>query len=112
MMDEQLHILRDLRMPAYPQIFRLRQKFQSPRVEDIAGEVQRQLAKLELARHVRPGHSVAISAGSRGIANLPVILRAIVAHLQGLGARPFAVPAMGSHGGGTAEGQQIGRAHV
>jgi len=106
MMDEQLHLLRDLRMPAYPQIFRLRQKFQSPRVEDISGEVQRQLAKLELARHVRPGHSVAISAGSRGIANLPVILRAIVEHLQGLGARPFAVPAMGSHGGGTAEGQR------
>lgn len=93
-------------MSAYPQIFRLRQKFQSPRVDDVPGEVHRQLARLDLGRKVRPGQSVAITAGSRGIANIAVILRAIVEHLKGLGARPFIVPAMGSHGGGTAEGQR------
>ncbi len=49
---------------------------------------------------------MAITAGSRGIANVAVILRAIAGHLQDLGARPFIVPAMGSHGGGTAQGQQ------
>jgi len=49
---------------------------------------------------------VAITAGSRGIANIQVIIRAIVEYLSGLGAEPFVVPAMGSHGGGTAQGQQ------
>lgn len=47
-----------------------------------------------------------MTAGSRGIANIPVILRAAVEHLKQLGAKPFLVPAMGSHGGGTAEGQR------
>jgi hypothetical protein len=49
---------------------------------------------------------VALTAGSRGIANLAAILRAVVEHLRRLEAKPFIVPAMGSHGGGTAEGQQ------
>jgi hypothetical protein len=47
-----------------------------------------------------------VSAGSRGIANIATIIKAIVEHLQQLGAKPFVVPAMGSHGGGTAEGQR------
>jgi len=90
----------------FPQIFRLRQKFPSPRVDDVAAEVHGQLAQLQLAGKVRPGQSVAITAGSRGIANIRTILWAIVDHLKGLGAKPFIVPAMGSHGGGTAEGQR------
>ena len=61
---------------------------------------------LELHRRVQPGQSVAITAGSRGIANIAVILRAAVEHFRSLGAEPFLVPAMGSHGGGTAEGQR------
>ncbi|MCA9065365.1 MAG: DUF2088 domain-containing protein, partial [Planctomycetaceae bacterium] len=54
---------------------------------------------------VKPGQSVAITAGSRGIANIPIILKGIVDHFKSLGAKPFIVPAMGSHGGGTVEGQ-------
>jgi hypothetical protein len=75
-------------------------------VADVHGEVRRQLERLDLARQVKPGQSVAIAAGSRGIAGMPGILRAIAEHLKGLGADPFLVPAMGSHGGGTAEGQR------
>ncbi len=75
-------------------------------VEDVAGEVERQLASLALAHRVRPGQTVAITAGSRGIANLALILRAAVDHFRRLGAKPILVPAMGSHGGGTAEGQR------
>src|SRR5262245_33538708 len=90
----------------YPQFFRVRQKFQRPRVEDVPAEVQRQLAQLELRRSIRPGQSVAITGGSRGIANIAQIIKAIVDHLKSLDARPFIVPAMGSHGGGTAEGQR------
>jgi hypothetical protein len=90
----------------FPEIFRLRQHFERPRVEDVAGEVLARLTKLNLAAKIRPGQSVAVTAGSRGIANIPTILRAIVEHLRSLGAKPFLVPAMGSHGGGTAQGQR------
>jgi hypothetical protein len=55
---------------------------------------------------VRAGQTVALSVGSRGIVDIAVVVRAAVDHLKGLGARPFVFPAMGSHGGGTAEGQR------
>jgi hypothetical protein len=61
---------------------------------------------LNLAQTVRPGQTVAVTAGSRGIANIVSILRAAINHLRELGAPPFLVPAMGSHGGGTAAGQR------
>lgn len=93
-------------MPDYPQIFRVRQTFERPQVTDIPGEVAAQLASLSLQKSVKPGQSVAITAGSRGIANIQLVIKAIVDHFKGLGAKPFIVPAMGSHGGGTAEGQQ------
>ncbi len=93
-------------MLSLPKIFRLRQRFEGPRVADVAAEVQRQLTRLELSKKLRPGQSIAITAGSRGIAQIAEILRAIAAHLKSLGGRPFLVPAMGSHGGGTADGQR------
>ena len=89
-----------------PRMIRVRQRFERPLVTDIPGEVQRQLASLNLGRRVRPGQSVAITAGSRGIANIAVITRAIVSHCRDLGLQPFIVPAMGSHGGATADGQR------
>ncbi|MFI4875903.1 MAG: lactate racemase domain-containing protein [Blastopirellula sp. JB062] len=89
----------------FPKLFRLRQTFPRPRVADVVGEVDRQLSSLELGGKVKPGETVAITAGSRGIANIKEIIKAIVDHLKGIGAKPFIVPAMGSHGGGTAEGQ-------
>ena len=93
-------------MSDYPNIFRLRQLFDTPEVSDVAGEVENQLSRLQLAEKIQPGQTVAISAGSRGIANIHIIIKAVVDHLRSLGAEPFIVPAMGSHGGGTAEGQQ------
>jgi hypothetical protein len=93
-------------MPSYPQTFRLRQHFERPRVEDVPAEVERQLERLQLAQLVRPGQSVAIAVGSRGIADIPTIVRGVVQHFLRLGAAPFIVPAMGSHGGGTAAGQR------
>ncbi|HID76213.1 MAG TPA: [Fe-S]-binding protein, partial [Planctomycetaceae bacterium] len=93
-------------MNAYPGIFRVRQRFAATRLVDVTGEVVRQLGRLSLQQRVRPGQTVAITAGSRGIANIQIILRAAVAFLKRLGAEPFIVPAMGSHGGATAEGQR------
>jgi len=87
-------------------MFRVRQTFERPLVDDIPGEVDAQLAALKLSKTIQPGQSVAITAGSRGIANIHLIVKAAVDHVKGLGAEPFVVPAMGSHGGGTAEGQR------
>jgi hypothetical protein len=93
-------------MPDYPLMFRVRQTFERPRVDDIPVEVAAQLSKLNLSETIQPKQSVAITAGSRGIANIHLIIKAIVDHIKSIGAEPFIVPAMGSHGGGTAEGQQ------
>ncbi|MCR9119736.1 MAG: lactate racemase domain-containing protein, partial [bacterium] len=93
-------------MSNYPQMFRVKQLFDAPRVDDVDAEVQQQLAALDLGTRISAGESVAITAGSRGIANIAVIIRSIVQHVQQLGGEPFIVPAMGSHGGGTAEGQR------
>jgi hypothetical protein len=87
-------------------MFRVRQTFERPRVDDIPGEAQAQLKRLALRDRVKPGASVAVTVGSRGIANIHLITKAIVDHLKAIGAKPFIVPAMGSHGGGTAEGQR------
>lgn len=90
----------------FPRMLRLRQKFDCPRLDDIPDEVERQLQALQLGDKVNPGQSVAITVGSRGIANIAVITKAIVDHFKRLKAAPFIVPAMGSHGGGTADGQR------
>ena len=93
-------------MADFPRVFKVKQHFQAVECEDVAGAVESQLAKLNLSEKVKPGDTVAISAGSRGIANIHTAIRAIVQHIQKLGGEPFVVPAMGSHGGGTAEGQR------
>lgn len=92
-------------MSSYPRIFRVRQHFTGPQVADVAAEVKAELSRLPLNQRIKPGQTVAVTAGSRGIANIAVIIRATVEHFKSLGAVPFIVPAMGSHGGGTAEGQ-------
>ena len=92
-------------MSQFPRMFRLRQTFDARRVTDISGEVARQLDSLKLNEQIRPNQTVAITAGSRGMAHIGQITRAAVDHVKGLGATPFIVPAMGSHGGGTAAGQ-------
>lgn len=88
-----------------PRMLRLRRTFEAQRVDDVAAEVDRQLGSLNLSAQVTAGQTVALTAGSRGIANIAVLMRAAVDHFKKLGAVPFIVPAMGSHGGGTAEGQ-------
>jgi hypothetical protein len=88
---------------ALPSMIRVRQTFARPRVADIPRAVTQTLGAAAL--RVKRGDTVAVGAGSRGIANIGVIVGATVAWLKELGARPFVFPAMGSHGGGTAEGQ-------
>jgi hypothetical protein len=92
--------------PRFPQMFRVRQSLSTQRVSDIATTVQTELQKLRLDQRVSANQTVAITVGSRGIANIAEISREIVRYFQAIGARPFIVPAMGSHGGATATGQQ------
>jgi hypothetical protein len=91
---------------AIPPATPLRQTTPQPTVADVTAEVRRQWQSSRLARIVRPGDRVAVACGSRGIANVAVIVRATLDYLRGLGARPFVVAAMGSHGGATPEGQR------
>jgi hypothetical protein len=93
-------------MSRYPQVFRVRQQFEGPRVEDIPETVNTELTRLKLQTRIQPGQSVAVTMGSRGIANIHLVIRATIEHLKSIGAKPYVVPAMGSHGGGTAEGQR------
>ena len=94
-----------------PRMYRIRQTFERPIVKEIGQTVQSELRRLSLEKRVKPGQRVAITAGSRGVANMAAILKATVDHLKSLGARPFIFPAMGSHGGATAEGQVALLAH-
>jgi hypothetical protein len=89
----------------FPKVVKVRQTFPRPRVGDVEGTVREQLRREEIASAVRPGMSVAVTAGSRGIARIDEVLRAVIDGLKEMGAEPFIVPAMGSHGGATAEGQ-------
>lgn len=89
----------------FPKVVKVRQKFPRPRVEDIESALREQLNKEEISASIRPGMSVALTAGSRGVAEIDTILRVLVSILKGMDAEPFIVPAMGSHGGATAEGQ-------
>jgi hypothetical protein len=84
----------------------VRQVQVQPVVADIAKEVREQWSRSSLPRRVRPGQRVAVAVGSRGIANVALMVRTTLDVLRDLKVEPFVVAAMGSHGGGTAEGQR------
>ncbi len=91
---------------AFPRMIKVQQRFDAPQVDDIPGTVKAQIEGLNLSGKVKQGETVAVTVGSRGVSNIAVITKAIIEALKELGAAPFIVPAMGSHGGGTAEGQR------
>jgi hypothetical protein len=88
-----------------PDFFRVEQKIDAPVVGDAEAATREALAELPVAKFIRRGMKVAVGAGSRGISNYAVIVRAVCQELKGLGTEVFIVPAMGSHGGATAAGQ-------
>ncbi len=88
---------------ASPRMVRVRQNFPRPRVTDIPATTRATLAAC--GHSIKRGDTVAIGTSSRGIANYAAIVKATVDSLKEIGARPFIFPAMGSHGGGTPEGQ-------
>lgn len=90
----------------YPRMLRVKQLFDPTRVADIPATIRAELESIGLARTIRPGQTVAIAVGSRGITNAALIVKTVADAMRALRAEPIIVPAMGSHGGGTAEGQQ------
>lgn len=88
-----------------PRMARLKQQFQRPQEPNLRQAVFRELAALQLEKKIAPGQTVAITAGSRGISGIDVIIKGVVEFIRGLNGIPFIIPAMGSHGGATAEGQ-------
>jgi Lactate racemase N-terminal domain len=91
---------------SFPKMIRVRQQLVAPTLPDVRAAVRAELQKLNLAAQVKAGQRIAIPAGSRGITNIVTILETVVQEMQALGLAPFIFPAMGSHGGATAEGQR------
>ena len=90
----------------FPRMVKIRQRFDDNFIADIPAGVREELMKEKFLKTIKPGMNIAITAGSRGVANIAVIIREICTIVKEQGAHPFIVPAMGSHGGATAEGQR------
>jgi len=89
-----------------PSFYRIRQRFDVTSVADVAAAVRGEFSKFDPGDKIRPGQTVAVAVGSRGTHDLKILVTATVAALKSMGLKPFVIPAMGSHGGGTAEGQR------
>jgi hypothetical protein len=94
----------DVELPPWRPI---KQKFQSHALASPAGSVVAQLARPDISNRIKPGMRVAVGVGSRGIGCLHEVVKEVVAGIRRMGGEPFIVPAMGSHAGGTAEGQTM-----
>jgi hypothetical protein len=89
-----------------PPVHQVRQRFPRPLIEDLDGAVAAEFARAEVRERIKPGARVCVAVGSRGISHLSQIVRAVLREVKALGAEPFIIPAMGSHGGATPEGQR------
>ncbi len=91
-----------------PRMFRVRQIFPRNKIEpqEIPDIIKKLLSEEKFSSQIKPGMKIAITAGSRGIANNALTTKCIADFIKSKGAQPFVVPAMGSHGGSTAAGQR------
>ncbi len=108
-MDVLAELLKDVPVPKFIPV---KQLFDPQRVENIPDAVRQAVQQAGVLERVQPGKSIAIAVGSRGIANLPALVREVVTIVKDRGAHPFIVPAMGSHGGATAQGQEAMLEHL
>ena len=87
-----------------PKMVRIRQRYESDFIEDVAAELKKELDSADIDRSALKDKSIAVTVGSRGIPSLQLMIRTLCDKLKEWGAAPFIVPAMGSHGGGSVEG--------
>lgn len=95
----------DLKYPL-PKMHKVRQNFPRPILKDIEGRIKEEFARPEIAGRIKPGMRIAVTVGSRGIRNIARIVRVVVDSIKALGGDPFILTAMGSHGGGSVDGQR------
>jgi hypothetical protein len=88
-----------------PEFFLIQQLFEDNGISNVSAFIRRELSKF-IPGDLKPGARIAVAVGSRNIANLVPAVKTVVSELKKAGAFPFILPAMGSHGGGTAEGQK------
>jgi hypothetical protein len=93
-------------------MFLVGQEFPRPRVADLEAEVRSQVTRSELVETISGAGPIAVAVGSRGITGIDQTVRSLIAALREAGTEPFIVPAMGSHGGATAAGQEQALAHL
>ncbi len=88
-----------------PEMILCRQKFPREVVRVPAKAIAELIRSSWLPQEIKPGQTVAITGGSRGIASIALLMKALVGSLKEAGAKPFIINAMGSHGGATRKGQ-------
>ncbi len=88
-----------------PRMVEVRQKFKTEKLASVTATINAEFKRPDIRAKIKPGMSIAVGCGSRGINNIAEAAKATVDNLKALGAKPFIFPAMGSHGGGTAETQ-------
>ena len=93
-------------MDKLPRMTKIKQTFPRPLLSDVQPVVRKELDALQIGSLIKPGQKIGITAGSRGIQNIQTMLRAVTAYVREAGGDPYLLAAMGSHGGGTAEGQK------
>ena len=89
----------------FPLFYRIQQRFDDTSIKDVAGAVRDEFARFEPATKIRAGQRVAVGVGSRGTHDLKMLVETVVDCLRTLQLEPYVIPAMGSHGGATGEGQ-------
>ena len=89
-----------------PKFVRVRHEMDRGHIDDIEGAVAQAMQREGTLDRIKPGDSVCITAGSRDVANIARVIRAICDQVKSVGAHPFIIPAMGSHAGAKAEGQR------
>ncbi len=89
-----------------PRMIKVKQRFERPILKDPEKELISRLEEKGILNTVKKGMSIAVTVGSRGIANQPLLVETLIRELKSVGAKPFIIPAMGSHAGATAAGQR------
>ena len=89
-----------------PRMYTIHQHFPDAHLDEPETVLKESLSREEIRVLVKSGMKVAVAVGSRGITGISQIVKITIDYLKELGASPFIVSAMGSHGGGTKEGQR------
>src|SRR3989339_1588874 len=90
----------------FPMLYKVKQIFDDSFESDPSGAVRREIDRSDLSGRFTPGQTIAVAVGSRGIQGIVGMVAAIVSSLKMLGLKPIIIPAMGSHGGATSDGQR------